>query len=48
VIGWVVPGLIANHFERQGVLITTAGLVTVTVVIHSLARLTPWLSAIAG
>ncbi len=48
VIGWVVPGLIANHFERQGVLITTAALVTVTVVIHSLARLTPWLSAIAG
>jgi len=48
VIGWVVPGLIANHFERQGVLITTAALVTVTVAIHSLARLTPWLSAIAG
>ena len=23
VIGWVVPGLIANHFERQGVIVTT-------------------------
>jgi poly-gamma-glutamate biosynthesis protein PgsC/CapC len=31
VIGWVIPGLIANHFERQGVLVTTAALVTVTV-----------------
>ena len=31
VIGWVIPGLIANHFERQGVMVTTAALVTVTV-----------------
>jgi poly-gamma-glutamate biosynthesis protein PgsC/CapC len=31
VIGWIIPGLIANHFERQGVLITTASVVTVTV-----------------
>lgn len=31
VIGWVIPGLIANHFERQGVVVTTAALVTVTV-----------------
>jgi poly-gamma-glutamate biosynthesis protein PgsC/CapC len=32
VIGWVIPGLIANHLERQGVLVTTAALVAVTVV----------------
>jgi len=31
VIGWIIPGLIANHFERQGVLITTASILTVTV-----------------
>ncbi len=31
VIGWVIPGLIANHLERQGVLVTTAALVAVTV-----------------
>lgn len=31
VIGWVIPGLIANNFERQGVMITTASLVVVTV-----------------
>ncbi|UCC83344.1 MAG: poly-gamma-glutamate biosynthesis protein PgsC [Gemmatimonadota bacterium] len=31
VIGWVVPGLIASHLERQGVVVTTAALVTVTV-----------------
>ncbi len=34
VIGWVIPGLIANHFERQGVIVTTASLVTVTVVVY--------------
>jgi poly-gamma-glutamate biosynthesis protein PgsC/CapC len=32
VIGWVLPGLIASHLERQGVVVTTAALVTVTVV----------------
>ncbi len=31
VIGWVIPGLIANHVERQGVVVTTASLVAVTV-----------------
>jgi poly-gamma-glutamate biosynthesis protein PgsC/CapC len=38
VIGWVIPGLIANHFERQGVLLTTAGLVTVTIALALLGR----------
>lgn len=32
VIGWVIPGLIANHFERQGIAVTSAALVTVTVI----------------
>ncbi len=39
VIGWVIPGLIANHFDRQGVVVTSAALVTVTVVIGWLGRL---------
>ena len=39
VIGWVIPGLIANHFDRQGVVVTTGSLVTVTVVIGWLGRL---------
>jgi hypothetical protein len=39
VIGWVIPGLIANHFERQGVVVTTASLVTVTVVVYFLGRI---------
>ena len=39
VIGWVIPGLIANHLDRQGVMVTTASLVTVTVVIGFLGRL---------
>ena len=39
VIGWVVPGLIANNFERQGVVITTASLVTVTVITYLLGQI---------
>lgn len=39
VIGWVIPGLIANHFERQGILVTTAALVTVTVITFFLGRI---------
>jgi poly-gamma-glutamate biosynthesis protein PgsC/CapC len=39
VIGWVIPGLIASHLERQGPVVTTAALVTVTV-------LTAWLGLI--
>ena len=39
VIGWVIPGLIANNFERQGVFITTASLVTVTVVVFFLGKI---------
>lgn len=39
VIGWVIPGLIANHFERQGVVVTTASLVTVTVAVYFLGRI---------
>jgi gamma-polyglutamate biosynthesis protein CapC len=35
-LGWVVPGLIANHFERQGVLPTTASLITVTTLLYLL------------
>ena len=39
VIGWVIPGLIANNFERQGVVITTALLVSVTVFVYFAGRL---------
>jgi poly-gamma-glutamate biosynthesis protein PgsC/CapC len=39
VIGWVIPGLIANHLDRQGAVTTTASLVTITVVIGWLGRL---------
>lgn len=39
VIGWVIPGLIANHFERQGVVVTTSALITVTVATYFLGRL---------
>jgi len=39
VIGWVIPGLIANNFEKQGVVVTTASLVTVTVATYVVGRL---------
>lgn len=39
VIGWVIPGLIANHLDRQGVKVTLASLVTVTVAVGFLGRL---------
>jgi len=45
VIGWVVPGLIANNFERQGIIPTTASLITATVVTYFLGqifRALPW------
>jgi poly-gamma-glutamate biosynthesis protein PgsC/CapC len=39
VIGWVIPGLIANHFERQGVLVTLGSLLTATVAIGWVGRI---------
>ncbi|MFO7769172.1 MAG: poly-gamma-glutamate biosynthesis protein PgsC [bacterium] len=39
VIGWIIPGLIANHFQRQGAAVTTAGLVTVVTLLHAGGRL---------
>jgi len=39
VIGWVIPGLIANHFERQGILITTASLASVLIFIFISSKL---------
>lgn len=38
VIGWVIPGLVANHFHRQGVTVTTASLVLVTVLLGWVGR----------
>ena len=39
VIGWVIPGLIANHFERQGFMLTSTSLVMVTVLLGWLGRI---------
>jgi poly-gamma-glutamate biosynthesis protein PgsC/CapC len=39
VIGWVIPGLIAHHFERQGVLVTLGSLLSATVAIGWLGRI---------
>jgi hypothetical protein len=39
VIGWVIPGLMAHHMDRQGALVTTAALVTATVALGFAGRL---------
>lgn len=39
VIGWVIPGLIANHFERQGIIVTAASIILITVVTYFLGRM---------
>jgi poly-gamma-glutamate biosynthesis protein PgsC/CapC len=39
VLGWVIPGLIAHTFHKQGVLITVASIVTVTVGVYFAGRL---------
>ena len=39
VIGWVVPGLIANNLEKQGILVTVASLVTVTAAVYFLTQM---------
>ncbi|MCU0644657.1 MAG: poly-gamma-glutamate biosynthesis protein PgsC [bacterium] len=38
-IGWVIPGLIANQFERQGILVTTASLIVVIVFVYFLGKM---------
>ncbi|MCP4726426.1 MAG: poly-gamma-glutamate biosynthesis protein PgsC [bacterium] len=42
-IGWVIPGLIANNFEKQGVTVTTAGLITVTAASYFAGELLKWI-----
>jgi poly-gamma-glutamate biosynthesis protein PgsC/CapC len=39
VIGWVIPGLVAHHMDRQGVLVTMAALATATVALGFAGRL---------
>lgn len=39
VIGWVIPGLIAANFDRQGIVITTSSMAIVITVIFFVGRL---------
>jgi poly-gamma-glutamate biosynthesis protein PgsC/CapC len=38
VIGWVIPGMIANNYDSQGFTVTTASLITVLVVTYIIGR----------
>ncbi len=39
VIGWVVPGLIANSFEKQGIVVTSASMATATVATYFIVQI---------
>ena len=39
VLGWVIPGLMANAFMKQGVLMTSSAVVVVTVAAYFVGRL---------
>lgn len=39
VIGWVIPGLIANHFLKQGIFITIGSLTFITILTHIIGKL---------
>lgn len=42
VVGWLIPGLLANNLEKQRWLPTLASLVTVAVLTYVLVRLLSW------
>jgi hypothetical protein len=39
VIGWVIPGLIANHLDRQGIPLTVAAMAIAVTVLYFLGQL---------
>lgn len=39
VLGWVIPGLMANSFKKQGVVVTSMAVVIVTIGAHLAGRL---------
>jgi len=43
VIGWVIPGLMANNFERQKFIPTLASLFSVSVMTYFIVRIFVWL-----
>jgi hypothetical protein len=42
VVGWLIPGLLANNLEKQRLVPTVASLVTVAVMTYFLVRIIPW------
>lgn len=41
IIGWIIPGLIANNFEKQGILKTTAAMAGILAVLFVIVSLLP-------
>jgi len=41
-VGWLIPGLLANNLEKQPVVPTLASMLSVSVVTYSLVRLITW------
>jgi poly-gamma-glutamate biosynthesis protein PgsC/CapC len=42
VVGWLIPGLLANNLEKQRLVPTLASLVTVAVMTYFLVRIVQW------
>jgi hypothetical protein len=45
IIGWIIPGLLANNLEKQKWLPTLGSLFTAAGVIYGLVRIWVWLTA---
>ena len=48
VIGWIIPGLIAGHFDRQGIAITSGFMALVTAFLFGLKKGIFWLTVVLG
>ncbi len=44
IIGWVIPGLLANNLDKQRIIPTLASLITVAAAVYVIVRLVTWIS----
>ncbi len=44
IIGWVVPGLLANNLDKQRIIPTLASLLTVAAAVYVIVRIVAWIS----
>jgi poly-gamma-glutamate biosynthesis protein PgsC/CapC len=44
IIGWVIPGLLANNLDKQKAISTLASLLTVAAVVYVIVRILAWIT----